>query len=296
MDEAGMTYYEGFCVLAWKFKKLIVKYITSMLIVTAIMDKKVQIRNNEVSDRLIKENTENINIHKLNRQFNNALDSLDKNELSTKFKGTFFVFSMVPQELNTAQELEQEYFSEIAKLFGFKTIKNTKCTSVDEIIEALHNYNANVDSHDACFALALTVHEKDARFTEGGGMKQIFDELLTLRIPKDVPKLVFIESFRGGNYETEQGSINNSILSYEMKNTFVAYSTINNKIFGQNRIYCSKFTKIFLDEVKKSGFNTEIHKLLTRVNKSLSEDKSTRFKQFSSFRSSLTTELYFKKF
>ena len=47
----------------------------------------------------------------------------------------------MPQELNTAQELEQEYFSEIAKLFGFKTIKNTKCTSVDEIIEALHNCN-----------------------------------------------------------------------------------------------------------------------------------------------------------
>ena len=46
----------------------------------------------------------------------------------------------MPQELNTAQDLEQEY-SEIANLFGFKTIKNTKCTSVDEIIEALHNCN-----------------------------------------------------------------------------------------------------------------------------------------------------------
>ena len=53
--------------------------------------------------------------------------------------------------------------------------------------------NETDHKNDACFALALVAHEKDKSLTEEGGIKQIFDELLTLNLPKNIPKIVFIE-------------------------------------------------------------------------------------------------------
>ena len=72
----------------------------------------------------------------------------------------------------------------VTKTVKYVVYKNQFC---------LHLDNEKDNNHDVCFTLALIAHEKDKRFTETGGIKQIFDELLTLNIPKYVPKIVFIE-------------------------------------------------------------------------------------------------------
>lgn len=226
--------------------------------VTTSDDRKEVINDNNTSGKQINENTEE---NKKNEQ--NTLTTktyLKRNELDTRVKGVFLIISMVTQFFNTALELQEEYYYKIAQTLGYETIEKTKCTTTDDIIEKLQIYNAK---RDVCFALALIVHEKDTRFTETRGMKQILDVLLTVSLPKTVPKIVFIEAFRGGNYEIEQGSINDYILSYEMKNTLVAYSTITSESLNQNEVFCSTFTKCLLDEVQNNAINTEIHKACT---------------------------------
>jgi len=156
--------------------------------VTTSDDRKEVINDNNTSGKQINENTEE---NKKNEQ--NTLTTktyLKRNELDTRVKGVFLIISMVTQFFNTALELQEEYYYKIAQTLGYETIEKTKCTTTDDIIEKLQIYNAK---HDVCFALALIVHEKDARFTETRGMKQILDVLLTLSLPKTVPKIVFIE-------------------------------------------------------------------------------------------------------
>jgi len=292
MDK-DVPYFESFLYFGTKIKNLVINNIPSSINFTETQNNKDERIHNKSKENQIKENIDTTSTKQIHYQTSSRKNYLKRYELNAQFHGIFLIFSMVTEA--TEQNLQQKYFSEIAQLLGFNTIENTNCTSVKEITEKLHKYNDKGDKHDVCFAIALIVHEKDTRFTEAGGMKKIFDELLILNIQKDVPKLVFIEPFRGGNYEIEEGSITNNILSYEIKNTFVAYSTINNTSINQNEMYCSTFTKKLLDEVKNNGLKTEIHKLLTRVNKSVAEDESTQIEQFSSFRSSLIKELYFNK-
>ena len=41
------------------------------------------------------------------------------------------------QSLNTALELQEEYYYKIAQILGYETIEKTKCTTTDDIIEKL---------------------------------------------------------------------------------------------------------------------------------------------------------------
>ena len=45
------------------------------------------------------------------------------------------------QEFSTAQELQEEYYFQIAQTLGYENIEKIKCIKADEIIEKLHNCN-----------------------------------------------------------------------------------------------------------------------------------------------------------
>jgi len=294
MDKENFSLCESFWFIANKLKNLVYDYMPRISSSNTIEDKNyVENINNESTDMEVQFNSNKKSSNNKNDQIRTINKRLSRYEMNTDCRGTFFIFSMDTQEHNTVQEIEN--YVEIAQLLGFKEILEIKSTSVDDIIKQISIYNETDHKNDACFALALVAHEKDKSLTEEGGVKQIFDELLTLNLPKNIPKIVFIEAFRGGNYETNKGSINNYILSCEMKDTIVAYSTINSEKIDPKEVCCSTFTKNVLDEIKNNGCSIEIHKLLTRVNKSVSKEKSSpnQFNQFSSFRSSLTKELYF---
>jgi len=229
------------------------------------------------------------------KQVKNPAEAIAKYEMNCLKRGSMIISSVDIDRTKqkSINEIERD-LKQIANIIGIEEVIWTKNVNIAELLHQIDKYNEKDHSKDACFILALVVHEKNKNFVEEKGLQKIFHKLASINLPKEAPKLIFIENCRGGDYESEECSIIDDIFTVNLNDSLIAYSCIKTQSMNTKATYSSTFIENLAKELKINGSKTETHKILTKVNNTMSKEKTKAgvLKQFVSFRSCLTKELY----
>jgi len=231
----------------------------------------------------------------ISKKANTVAEDSSSYDMSSLRRGSMIVSFLELDRLKQKNivKLERDML-DVAKTIGLNEVICSKKFDVDGVILQIDKYNEKDHSEDACFFLSLVVQEKNKKLFEKGGIKRIFDKISSIDSLLGKPKVIFIETCRGVEGEDKNLSIVDDIFSVNLNDSLIVYSCLKTKSTNTKEVHSSTFIENLAKELKQNHSETEIHKILTKVNKTMTKEKNKAgvLKQFISYRSCLTKELY----